>query len=65
MKKVLVILLAGLLVLTFMVGCGKKEEPQPEPAVEEAAPAPEDTTMMEDTTGVMDTTMHMMDTAGQ
>lgn len=58
MKKLLVILLMGLLVITFLLGCGKEEEPTIEPTVEETPkPAVEDTTMMEDTTVVPDTTV--------
>ena len=58
MKKVLIILLTGLMVSLFLLGCGKKEEPKTEPATEEAVETmAEDTTMMQDTTAVMDTTM--------
>jgi len=58
MKKILVILLAGLMVSLFLLGCGKEEKPKTEPAVEEAVETmTEDTTMMEDTTAVMDTTV--------
>jgi PBP1b-binding outer membrane lipoprotein LpoB len=52
MKKLLVILLSVLLVMMFLSGCGKEEEPEVEPAVEEPAE-----TMTEDTVKVIDTTM--------
>ncbi|PKK84683.1 MAG: hypothetical protein CVT49_02345 [candidate division Zixibacteria bacterium HGW-Zixibacteria-1] len=58
MKKILIILLMGLMVSLFLLGCGKKEEPKTEPATEKAVETmAEDTTMMLDTTAVMDTTM--------
>ena len=58
MKKLMVILLAGLMVSLFLFGCGKEEQPKTEPAMEEAVETmAEDTTMMQDTTAVMDTTM--------
>jgi len=58
MKKLMVILLAGLMVSLFLLGCGKEEKPKTEPAMEEAVETmAEDTTVMEDTTAVMDTTV--------
>ena len=62
MKKLLVILMAGLILAIVLTGCGKQEEePSVEPQIEETTqPAAPDTTMMEDT---MDTTM-VEDTTG-
>ena len=58
MRKVLIVLMAGLMVSLFVFGCGKEEAPKTEPAVEEPVEAmAEDTTMMEDTTAAMDTTV--------
>jgi len=58
MKKILAILLAGLMLSLFVFGCGKEEAPKTEPAVEEPVETMvEDTTMMQDTTAAMDTTM--------
>ncbi|MEW5922401.1 MAG: hypothetical protein AB1746_00285 [Candidatus Zixiibacteriota bacterium] len=66
MKKILIIFLAGLMVSLFMLGCGKKEEPKPEPATEEAVETmAEDTTMIQDTTAVMDTTTMMEESEAQ
>ncbi len=51
MKKLLAVLLIGLLALVVAAGCGKKEEKtEPAPATETAAPAMTDTTKMMDTT---------------
>jgi len=58
MKKILAILLAGLMLSLFVFGCGKEEAPKTEPAVEEPVETmAEDTTTMQDTTAAMDTTM--------
>ena len=52
MKRFLVIMMAGLLCLALVGGCGKKKEEQP--AMEQTMPS--DTAMMQDTSMMQDTT---------
>jgi hypothetical protein len=59
MKRLLVFVCSGLLIMAFIYGCGKKEEPAPtpEPAVKEMPETTAvDTLMMEDTIKAKDTT---------